>query len=323
MADPRQKRVLAVLEEALELEAHERPDWLGRTCRGDASLRDEVERLLAVCDRPGSEDFMEVPAFSFDPNVGRQVGAYELVRRLDRGGMSVVYLARRRDPEKKVVVKLIQEGMDRPEIQQRFLKEREILAQLIHPNIATLHDGGTTEEGQPYFVMEYIEGEPIDRYCERENLTSEARIRLVQKVCRAVHFAHCNLVVHRDLKPDNILVTSGGEPKLLDFGIAKLLGDSFARAGITEAGRAPMTRLYASPRADPRPGRADDQRHLFSGRRALQSPDGRLSISLRGRRRPRESHTRTDSATAGIGQGRRQHRPQGAAQGSGRALQFG
>ncbi|MCP4660629.1 MAG: serine/threonine protein kinase, partial [bacterium] len=192
----------------------------GPRCRSDAELRREVDRLLAAHDAEGAEEFMEAPAFSVDPNVGRHFGPYELVRRLDRGGMGAVYLARRRDLKKKVVLKLIQGGMDRPEILRRFLTEREILAQLIHPNIATLHDGGATDDGEPYFVMEHIEGEPIDRYCEDKGLSVPARLRLFRKVCAAVRFAHRHLVVHRDLKPDNILVTAGGEPKLLDFGIA-------------------------------------------------------------------------------------------------------
>ncbi len=256
VGDEFQKELLGLLEEALALDVKERSAFLDERCgplggdrggersRGRARLRREVERFLAA---EGAEDFMEAPAFSVDPNVGRTIGPYELVRRLDRGGMGAVYLARRREPEKKVVLKLVQQGLDHPEILRRFLNEREILAQLVHPHIATLLDGGATDEGEPYFVMDYIEGEPIDRYCDERRLPGSERLRLFLKVCGAVAFAHQHLVVHRDLKPDNILVTQGGEPKLLDFGIAKLLDDSLARSGLTEAGRAPMTRLYASP----------------------------------------------------------------------------
>jgi serine/threonine-protein kinase len=161
---------------------------------------------------------------------GSRLGVYRLVSELGRGGMSIVYLATRSDDEfeQTVAVKVLRQGPVNPDLSNRLLAERQILARLSHPNIARLLDGGTTDEGMPFFVMEVIEGEPIDQHCDRLCLDLSARIRIFQKVCQAVQFAHRNLVVHRDIKPSNVLVIEGdhgkgGEPKLLDFGIAKLL----------------------------------------------------------------------------------------------------
>jgi serine/threonine-protein kinase len=181
---------------------------------------------------------------------GLIVGSYRLQRLLGRGGMGSVYLASRADAayQKDVAIKLIAPGISDAGIIQRFHHERQTLAALEHPNIARLVDGGTTAEQQPYLVMEYVDGEPIDDYCDRRSLSTRERLTLFRQVCAAVQYAHQNLVVHRDLKPDNILVTSDGEPKLLDFGIAKLLQTDAApeQTRLTQ-GSGPMTLSYASP----------------------------------------------------------------------------
>jgi serine/threonine protein kinase len=171
-----------------------------------------------------------------------------LLREIGRGGMGAVYLAERADGQfdKRVAIKLIKRGMDTEAIVRRFHYERQILASLNHPNIARLFDGGTTEDGLPYFVMEYIEGEPLLDYCKRKGLDVEARLKLFLPVCSAVQHAHNNLIVHRDLKPSNILVTGDGDVKLLDFGIAKLLNANDASLS-TLLGQRPMTPDYASP----------------------------------------------------------------------------
>jgi serine/threonine protein kinase/tetratricopeptide (TPR) repeat protein len=185
-----------------------------------------------------------------DAIVGRRVGPYLVVAEVGRGGMGAVYRAVRDDDQykKEVALKLVQAGADSQETLERFKRERQMLAGLDHPNIARLLDGGATEDGRPYFVMELVDGEPIDRYCERVGLEVRRRLELFRSVCSAVQYAHQNLIVHRDIKPGNILVTKDGVPKLLDFGIAKLL-----RAGDLAAGDATVTQsraltpFYASP----------------------------------------------------------------------------
>ena len=179
------------------------------------------------------------------------IGPYRIIRRIGQGGMGAVYLAARADDQyqKQVAIKLVRTGMGSDFVVRRFRNERQILASLDHPNIARLLDGGTTADGWPYFVMDYIEGKPINQYCDDQKLSTAERLKLFQKVCSAVHYAHQNLVIHRDIKPGNILVTSDGTPKLLDFGIAKLLnpvgGDQMAEQTATAAGM--MTPVYASP----------------------------------------------------------------------------
>src|SRR5262249_23025478 len=156
------------------------------------------------------------------PPLGR-IGPYELLQEIGHGGMGTVYLAARADDEfrQTVALKLIRRGMDTDLVVSRFRNERQILASLNHSNIGALLDGGTTRDGLPYLVMEYVDGQPIDRYCEAHRLPIRARLELFVLVCRAVQHAHARLVVHRDLKPGNILVTAEGQPKLLDFGLAK------------------------------------------------------------------------------------------------------
>lgn len=179
------------------------------------------------------------------------VGPYRIEREIGRGGMGHVYLAVRNDQayQKRVAIKILRRGSNARALEWRFKSERQILATLDHPNIARLLDGGTTEDGRPYFVMDYIEGERIDRYCDQQRLTIQERLMLFLQVCDAVQYAHRNLVVHRDIKPSNLLVTAEGVPKLLDFGIAKLLNPSSSLVGMEETvtGQHPMTPKYASP----------------------------------------------------------------------------
>jgi non-specific serine/threonine protein kinase/serine/threonine-protein kinase len=256
------EKVEEIFLSALRQEPGARRAHLDAACGGDVLLRGEVESLLASHERAG--EFIEAPAVAFAPELpasvlksdageasgGRHVGAYRIERELGRGGMGAVFLARRADDEyeKQVAVKLIHGGPADSLVTQRFLAERQILAGLDHPNIARLVDGGATSDGSPYLVMDYIEGLPLDEYCDARGLHVTARLRLFCEVCAAVQYAHRNLVVHRDLKPSNILVTPDGTPKLLDFGIAKLLDPMGAhtRTATATAARA-MTPQYASP----------------------------------------------------------------------------
>jgi eukaryotic-like serine/threonine-protein kinase len=253
------QRVDGLLQSALDREPSRRASFLDEACAGDHALRQHVEALLEA-DREAS-DFLERPAIeagtapATEPAsqslVGRRIGAYRVVRELGRGGMGAVYLAERADEQfrKQVAIKLVKQGVDSDAILHRFRGERQILASLDHPNIATLLDAGTTDDGLSYFVMEYVEGQPIDVYCTTHRLSTRERLHLFGLVCAAVQHAHEHRVVHRDLKPRNILVTEEGVPKLLDFGIAKLLAaeDAGIMANATTVGLRPMTPAYASP----------------------------------------------------------------------------
>ena len=250
-------RVEVVFSEAVELEGDARAAYLDRECEGDTQLKREVERLLRSLESAGT--FLAKPLLRVDTEVlspgeavplqrlGQLVGDYKLVDVLGRGGMGVVYLATREGEfERKVALKLI-EGWAPPALIERFERERQVLAGLEHPYIARMYEGGTTEDNQPYLVMEYVDGLPLEQYCEVNRLSVSERLRLFLKVCAGVAYAHRNLLVHRDLKPSNILVTAEGVPKLLDFGIAKSL-DPEAGAGMTTTqGPSPMTLAYASP----------------------------------------------------------------------------
>jgi len=261
MSPQRYQQVKTIVADALEREPAERTAFVRAACGTDEELQCEVESILAQ-----SGD--QIEGFAEDLNatlatkdeisrVGEVLGAYEIVREIGRGGMGAVYLARRSDRtfEKQVAIKLLKRGTDTDEVLRRFRAERQILARLEHPNIARLIDAGTSADGLPYFVMEYVEGTPITDFCRERALNVRQRIELFLEVCSAVQFAHQNLVVHRDLKPGNILVTDdsesvrerGGHPKLLDFGIAKLLSpdSEFAVTTIQDGQR--LTPGYASP----------------------------------------------------------------------------
>ncbi len=224
----------------------------------DVSLRLEVEKLLNANDE--AIDFIDEPAMvevglagddMADTFVGKRIDSYEILSEIGHGGMGIVYLADHADESfhKRVAVKLIKRGMDTSAVLKRFVMERQILANLEHPNIASLLDGGTTHDGLPYFVMEYVAGEPITKFCDSHGLDTDSRLGLFQKVCAAISYAHQNLIVHRDIKPSNILVTEDGTPKLLDFGIAKLLHPDWSLD--THEATATMFRVmtpeYASP----------------------------------------------------------------------------
>lgn len=247
------KQLEDILDRALDLNAEERAKFL-ISFDLSATRRQMLDSLiLAAEDEPTLFDLPGKGLWSEDSPAEELeiVGPYRLLELLGRGGMGAVYLAERTDGvySTRVAVKLLQGRWLDPGVVQRFLSEREILAALRHPNIARLLDGGATEDGRPYLVMEWVDGVPVDRWCEDHQASVEERLRLFVKVCSAVHTAHQNLVVHRDLKPGNILVTADGEPKLLDFGIAKLLDQtSLPRSGAeTATGLAPMTPAYASP----------------------------------------------------------------------------
>ena len=249
------ERVRRLFHDALELPVGERRAFVEAGCgAGEEALRDQVLALLEAADAAG--DFLEGSAAEAVPEieairpgalVGTRVGPYRLTEEIGRGGMGSVYAGVRDDASfsQEVAIKLIRRGMDTEDILRRFLVERQILATLVHPNIARLLDGGSTEDGHPYFVMERIAGRPIVEHCRERGLSLEETLRLFVQVARAVQFAHQHLVVHRDLKPANVLVGDDGAPKLLDFGIAKLL--SPVAEGGTIDGSRPRTPDYASP----------------------------------------------------------------------------
>jgi len=242
---------------ALQLSATQQGYYFADACGGDKNLLREAEAILNASNRAAKEDFLEADAFAAgakilaigsvdDVTVGKTIGNYKVIKEIGRGGMGAIYLAEREDFQHRVALKVIKRGMDTDEIVRRFEQEREVLAALNHPNIARLLDGGTTDDGLPFLVMEYVEGSPLTAYADENALNVDERLTLFRKICSAVTYAHQNLIVHRDLKPSNILVDNDGEPKLLDFGIAKLLTPE--RSGqTTETGFRLLTPEYASP----------------------------------------------------------------------------
>jgi tetratricopeptide (TPR) repeat protein len=241
-----------VLTGALALDEDQRAAYIAGCCGNNSAVRLEVESLLASHRR--ANGFIETDTWTeatAEQSAGTRVGPYRLVKEIGRGGMGIVFLGERDDGQfqKQVAIKLISTGIASAESLDRFRGERQILARLEHPNIARLLDGGVAENGSPYIAMEYIEGRPIHEYSVAQQLSLRQKVALFRSVCSAVHFAHRNLVVHRDIKPGNILVTQEGIPKLLDFGIAKLL--NAADAGSQETVTAPLLRAmsldYASP----------------------------------------------------------------------------
>lgn len=255
MSNDRWTQIQDVFNRALECAPTERAAFLQTACAGDAELRREVESLLAYDGHWAAriESAIRTTALSVvdDSLIGKRLGAYLLREEIGRGGMGSVYLAERVDREfqKQAAVKVIRRGLDTADVLERFRYERQILASLDHPGIAHLLDGGTTPDGRPYLVMEYVDGRRIDDYCRDRLLTVNERLQLFCGVCDAVSYAHRNLIVHRDLKPGNILVTADGSPKLLDFGIAKLLSGDAMRTDLTSltTGALRLTPDYASP----------------------------------------------------------------------------
>ena len=269
MSPERWLRIEAVFQAAADLPAADRAAFLDKECGPDADLRSEVEALLLSND--AANDFIEVPVWTDsrflstrakkeisksievdrDNYIGRRIGVYQLSKELGRGGMGAVYLAERADGEfqQRVAVKLIKRGMDSDFIIKRFRHERQILASFEHPFIARLLDGGTTDEDVPYFVMEYIVGETLYNYCDKKRLGTRDRLKIFQKVCSAIQYAHERQIIHRDIKPSNILIDRLGTPKLLDFGIAKILDPNLIHESInpTASMLRMMTPDYASP----------------------------------------------------------------------------
>lgn len=249
----RWQQIKSVVGDALECDdTQARDEFLSQACAQDTALRREVESMLAhASDRLDvcADNLAHARAGDGSLLIGQRLGDYELIRELGRGGMGAIYLARRADEEfeKEVAIKVLKRGTDTDEVLRRFRAERQILARLEHPNIARLLDAGTTADGLPYFVMEYVAGARITDFCVARKLSIGDRVRLFLKVCDAVRFAHQNLVVHRDLKPGNILVNAEGEPKLLDFGIAKLLAPEIATLEVTALQSQRLTPAYASP----------------------------------------------------------------------------
>lgn len=274
MLPERWRQIEEIFLSAADLPKTERDAFLSEKCGEDASLRSEVEKLLAGDD--SAADFIEVPIWTDsrflntsakkeisnslsngddgadrDNFLGKRIGPFKLTREIGRGGMGAVYLGERVDGEfdQRVAVKLIKRGMDSDFIIRRFRHERQILASFEHPFIARLLDGGTTEDGVPYFVMEFVEGETLYNYCDSRNLKLQDRLKLFQKVCAAIQYAHDKQIIHRDIKPSNILINRNGTPKLLDFGIAKILDPELIHESLnpTASMLRMMTPDYASP----------------------------------------------------------------------------
>ena len=274
MSPERWQQIEEVFEAAIDLTPKEREDFLSLKCDGDDELRAEVLKLIS--NDESARDFIESPVWtdssflnstakriisdSLDRQIGsedngdyigKQIGAYRIVSEIGRGGMGAVYRAERADGEfsQKVAIKLIKRGMDSDFIIRRFRHERQILASFEHPFIARLLDGGTTKDGIPYFVMEFIEGETLYNYCDKNVLDLRARLKMFQKICSALQYAHERQIVHRDIKPSNILINKFGSPKLLDFGIAKILDPNLIHESVnpTASLMRMMTPDYASP----------------------------------------------------------------------------
>src|ERR1700730_12625845 len=258
MTPERWQRINEMFHAALVLDGQERSAFLVAQSAGDDALRGKVAALLASHEQ--AEGFIQGSVFGDAAQLlveheavammGQHIGLYKISREIGRGGMGTVYLATRDDDqyEKQVAIKVVKRGMDTDLVLARFRNERQILASFDHPNIARLLDGGSTENGLPYFIMEYIEGQAIDEYCDARRLSTVARLELFRTVCSAVQYAHQHLVIHRDIKPSNILVTADGVPKLLDFGIAKLLHTEANQPRATTGMMLRvMTPEYASP----------------------------------------------------------------------------
>ena len=247
----RHRRIRDIFDAALNLAPEQRPLYVRQQSNGDAALEAEVARLLNAMQHARKDGFLEKspvnrPAFSPGVETGMSFGQYRVVQRLGGGGMGAVYLVERNDEvfHKFAALKVIRPDCMTPNLLRRFHQERQILAELDHPNIARIIDGGSTSDGLPYFVMDYVQGEHLDRYCATRRFSVDQKLRLFMQVCNAVQYLHSHRIVHRDLKPSNIVVTPNGNIKLLDFGIAKALNE--ASTGNTRTTRV-MTPGYASP----------------------------------------------------------------------------
>ncbi|MDZ7680599.1 MAG: serine/threonine-protein kinase [Fodinibius sp.] len=259
------EKVERIVDEALEYPPENRLGYIKEKCDGDPELLEQAKQLLDAIDESESRGYLEntqnqktilIEDLLHDPNtaslslIGQSLGKYTITELLGHGGMSSVYLAERNDGEfdQQVALKILRRGMDTPKNLSRFQLEQTILADLKHPNIAQLYDGGVTDDGLPYLVMEYADGTPVTTYCDNHQLSIEERLGLFKDVCRAVQHAHANLVIHRDLKPDNILVTGEGNVKILDFGISKLIQqDANTPTTQTQEAQQMLTPAYAPP----------------------------------------------------------------------------
>ena len=337
----RWRQIEDIVHGALDQDVGARSAFLDSACGSDAALRREVESLLgfqtqadgllAGAVRDAAEQVAEERSAAFE---GQRIGVYRVLGEIGRGGMGTVLLADRDDDQfhKQVAIKLVTRGMDTALLLERFRHERQILARLDHPYIARLLDGGGTEQGLPYLVMEYVEGVNIATYCAEHALGLKDRIELFRKVCAAVHYAHQNLVVHRDLKPGNILVTDEGTPKLLDFGIAKLMGPREGpQATPATAVQQMMTPDYASPeqvRGEP-VTTATDVYSLGAILYELVTGDPPAPDQVLHSARDRARHLRGSAADAerrlpGAAARRPgQHHPDGSAEGAGATLRIG
>ena len=258
MTIDRWNRIEEIFQSALERPSSERSEYIAQACGDDKELLAEIESLLAS-DAGGDTTFRsmveaDVQKLAQAPSsseIGLRIGPYRLVRELGSGGMGVVYLAVRSDDQyfQFVAIKMIRKGLEWPSLVQRFRAERQILATLTHPNIGAILDGGETEDGRPFIVMEYVEGQPITLNSESRGLSIRQRVELFRSVCSAVHYAHQKLVIHRDIKPSNVLVTPEGVVKLIDFGVSKPLVPELCSGGVpqTESWQRLMTPDYASP----------------------------------------------------------------------------
>lgn len=266
MNQQRWKQVEEIVDTALSIDQAERDDYIEEACKGDKELKTRVTKLLENIEQAETANYLEehgqYQEFEADlaksaehsageSLIGREIGAYKILELIGHGGMGSVYAAERSDKvhDEQLALKILPRGMDTPSNLDRFKRERKILAKLDHPNIARLLDGGITEDGLPYLVMEYVEGMPLDKYCDQHRLSVKQRLELFGAVCRAVQHAHQNTVIHRDLKPSNILVTENGTLKVLDFGIAKLLEPDDPETTIfqTRTGARMFTLGYAAP----------------------------------------------------------------------------
>lgn len=262
-AEARWLRINSLLDQLLDRPADKRMTFLAAACPGDVRLRREVEGLLRAHDEApvfldghavelagsllsedAAGDSPEAPDFS-----GRRIGPYRLIEEIGRGGMGVVYRAERADGsfDQQVAIKLVSLWRGKKMLRDRFHQEQQVLASLHHPNIAQLYDGGVTDDGQPYIVMEYVHGESLIHYCDKHGLGIDDRLKFVLQIIESLSYAHQNLVVHRDIKPSNILITEERQIKLLDFGIAKLLGEEAAASNLTQTGEQLLTPGFAAP----------------------------------------------------------------------------